>query len=42
MLELGYNANINVGVCRQKSINHTETSVCLCMEAIMVEFSSEA
>ena len=42
MLELGYNANINVGVYTQKFVNHTETSVCLCMETITVEVSSEA
>lgn len=42
MLELDYNANINVGVYMQKFVNHTETSVCLCMETITVEGSSQA
>lgn len=41
MLELGYNTNINVGVYMQKFVNHTETTVCLCMETITVEISSE-
>lgn len=27
-LEMNYNANINVGVCMQKSVNYNETSVC--------------
>ena len=42
MLELDHKANINVVVYMQKPLNHTETSVCLSMEAIMVEFSCEA
>lgn len=42
MLEMGNNANINVGIYMQKPGNYNEISVCLCMETIMVEFSSGA